>query len=59
MSNSSHYIYCVISLLGLFVAFWLGFTVELPLAMYLIGLPLIIFPSIILLLQTLSKTGPS
>lgn len=53
--NTNKMLMFAIGVLGLLAVLWFNFLVELPLMSYFVVMPLVILPSLFLLLQGLSK----
>lgn len=52
-------LFFTIGVLGLISALWLGMTMNFPVVVYFIGLPLVIFPSLTMITLSLDRTSNS
>ena len=59
MNNIKNYLYLFIGVIGLAQVIWLSFNIELPLFMHFISLPLLILPSLTMVILGLSKSDYS
>ena len=57
--NTASWLYLLIGLLGLSQVVWLNFVLDLPLFMYFIGLPLLVLPSITMIVLGLERSTQS
>ncbi|MBU2918252.1 hypothetical protein KO505_09775 [Psychrosphaera sp. F3M07] len=51
----SKWINLLLGIVGLIATFWLSFNAVLPLTMYLLTIPLIVLPSIVVITQALEN----